>query len=227
MKNYILISLLLTATISCQGYPGKIPSGSWNYTLIVNGSKVGSAKVSSEIKNSNYISTSEMEMNAGDVTNTTRQIVTETLHFKPVKLEIYNKVITEGNVNEVNTVAEFSGKKITLNTGQSKSIITIKKQFVLGGNYLMNELIKKRFKKGTVLKAYIYEPTIEIDVPILSIIKVIGRESISINGKVKSLIHIGYSVENMKNIDIYIDDEGIQQKMVVTMLNNRLELVIK
>jgi hypothetical protein len=89
----------------------------------------------------------------------------------------------------------------------------------------MNELIKSGFRNGTVVRHHVYEPSVDIEEPVLIIVKVIGWERVELRGKKKKLLHIGYSIENLKNIDVYIDDRGITLKTVITMLNNRLELV--
>ncbi len=91
----------------------------------------------------------------------------------------------------------------------------------------MKELIKNEFKPGTVIRNYIFEPTVDTEEPVLVLVKVLGREDVRINGKTRNLIHLGLSIENLKNIDSYIDDDGITQKTVITMLNNRLELVLE
>ena len=125
------------------------------------------------------------------------------------------------------TIAKFTGNRVDLNAAATLSTITIDKPFILEGNYFMNELIKHGFKEGTILKNYVYEPSVDVEEPMLVMVKVFGRENVSINGKNKKLIHLGFSIENMKNIDMYMDDEGVTHKTTIVMLNNKLELVLK
>ena len=61
-----------------------------------------------------------MEMDAGYIQNTSRQIITETLDFKPVKLELYNKTIQNGQMSEMKTIATFTGNRVDLDTGEAK-----------------------------------------------------------------------------------------------------------
>ncbi len=225
-KLLLFTAILMVSAGACGRGASGIPTGTWKYTLLVNGAPIGKAVTSNKIIGSRYVSTMDMEMDAGYIKNTSRQIITETLDFKPVKLELYNKTIQNGQESEVKTVAVFKGNAVDLDTGEAKSTFTIDKPFILEGNYFMKELIKNEFRKGTVIRNYIYEPSVDTEEPVLVLVKVLGREDVRIKGKTRSLIHLGFSIENLKNIDSYIDDDGITQKTVITMLNNRLELVL-
>ncbi|OHD68565.1 MAG: hypothetical protein A2W19_12295 [Spirochaetes bacterium RBG_16_49_21] len=228
MKKLILSLIILTLALSyCQTRLTTIPTGTWKYKLLVNGAAIGTATISNAVAGNNYVSTLDMEIDAGHIKNSTRQIVTETRDFKPVRLEVYNRMAQNGRVNEIKTIAAFKGSAVELDTGDSKSTITIDKPFMLEGNYFMQELIKAEFKEGTVIKGYVYEPSVDIETPVLILVKVIGREEVSIGGKMMNLLHLGYSIENLKNIDAYIDDRGITQKTVIVMLNNKLELILE
>jgi hypothetical protein len=226
-KLALLLLLVVIPAASCRNRIDAIPTGTWKYRLLVNGADIGSAVIINELKNGMYISTTEMEMDAGYIKNSTRQIVTETTDFKPVKLEVYNVTEQNGQKNEMNTVANFNGNRVDLDTAATRSTVTIDRPFILEGNYFMHELIKCRFKEGTVLKNYIFEPSVDVEEPVLVMIKVLGREKVSVSGTKKNLIHVGYSIENLKNIDMYIDDDGITQKTSIVMLNNKLELILK
>ncbi|HOT44426.1 MAG TPA: hypothetical protein PLM53_02415 [Spirochaetota bacterium] len=226
-KMLVFTAILLVSAGACRKGAGEIPSGTWNYRLMVNGAPIGRAVVTNRIVNNTWVSTTDMEMDAGYIKNTSRQVITETLDFKPVKMETHNRTIQNGQVSEVKTIATFTGNTVALETGEGKSTITVTKPFILEGNYFMNELIRNEFKPGTIIRNHIYEPSVDTEEPVLVLVKVLGREDVSINGKTKNLIHLGFSIENLKNIDSYIDNDGITQKTVITMLNNRLELVLE
>lgn len=228
MKKILIVSLLIILSASaCRSRSSGPPTGTWKYRLLVNGAPIGSAVSTNSLSGGKYVSTVEMEMDAGYVKNSTRQVVTETTDFKPLKLEVYNKTVQNGQENELKTIAVFKGARVDLDTGDAKSTITISKPFILEGNYFMKELMKSGFKAGTVVRHHVYEPTVDIEEPVLMIIRVIGTEEVTINGATKSLIHLGYAIENMKNIDAYVDSDGITHKMIITMLNNRLEMILK
>lgn len=226
-KLVLLLLLVLLPAASCQKEVDSIPTGTWNYRLLVNGADIGSAVITNEVKGGNYVSTTEMEMNAGYVRNNTRQIITETMDFKPVRLEVYNTTEQNGQKSEMITIAKFSGNRVDLNAAATQSTITIDRPFILEGNYFMQELIRHKFKEGTILKNYVYEPSVDVEEPMLVMVKVFGRENVNINGKSRKLIHLGFSIENMKNIDMYMDDSGVTLKTTIVMLNNKLELVLK
>ncbi len=226
-KSILSLIILILSLGSCRTAPSAIPTGTWRYRLLVNGAAIGRAVVSNKIDGKNYISTMDMEMDAGYVRNSMRQVVTETLDFRPVRLETYSKTTQHGKVNEIKTTATFEGNTVKLDTGDSKTTITTDKPFVLEGNYFMQRLIDAGFKPGTVIKGYVYEPSVDIEAPVLILVKVIGSEKVKVGGKTMSLLHLGYSIENLKNIDAYIDDEGVTQKTVIVMLNNRLELILE
>lgn len=227
MKHLLsAIALTTLVCLTCAATPGAIPTGTWKYRLLVNGAPIGSAVITTTLTDGTYVTVTDMTMEAGIVKNRVRQVVTEGVDFRPLKLEIYNTTETDGKKTEMNTVASFQGKTVKLETGGTAATITITRPFVLEGNFHLHELIKHRFKKGTVIQSYIYEPTIEAEEPVLVMVKVMGRASVPVGGKTRELIHLGYSIENMKNIDFYIDESGVTQKAVIVMLNNRMELEI-
>jgi len=207
--------------------PSSIPTGTWNYRLLVNGAAIGKATVSNKKEGSRYILSVEMEIEAGTVKNRTRQTIIETTDFRPVSLEIYQYTSQDGQITEMTTKAEYDGTIIRLDAGGTKSDVRIEKPFVFEGNFFMHSLIEKGFAPGTVVQHYIYEPAVDIEEPTMVLVKVVGKERISVNGRARELIHLGYAIENLKNIDEWIDERGISVKTVITMLNNRLELILE
>ncbi len=112
MKQCIACGLILIATAgTCRKGAVEIPTGTWKYRLLVNGAAIGRAVVTNRIVSNNWVSSMDMEMEAGTIKNTSHQVITETLDFKPVKLELYNKTIQNDQVNEIKTIATFTGNK--------------------------------------------------------------------------------------------------------------------
>jgi len=226
LRSLIFISIIIAA-ISCSSKPAQIPEGTWNYDLLVNGVKAGRAVSSNTMTGDNYVIKSEMYLNMGSIENRSIQIVTETKDFKPVKLEVLNSVTdTSGIANQdINKIVTFKGSEVTLKTGDYESRFTIKDPFVLDGNYFFSELLKNNFKEGVIIKSHIYEPSVEIDTPILVIVEVKGMESILVGKKTMKLLHIKQRVEKFKSMDIYLNENGVTEKIVIKMLNNVFELV--
>lgn len=227
MKKILTVILFISAALSCKHTPSAIPLGSWDYNILVNGTKTGTALIKTTFDGNNYESKTFMEIKAGNITNTTEQILVETAEFKPVKLEIKNRIIHDNIIEKIDTMAEFKGNQITLLTDGNKKTFIIEKPFVLDGNLYMRELMKANFKKGTTFTLSIYEPTIEVDEPIQVKIAVIGRKKIDINGTTKELIHIVQFIAGIKSVDFFIDETGITYKAVIVMLNNKLELILQ
>jgi hypothetical protein len=168
-----------------------------------------------------------MFIKIGAIENKSVQIVTETKNFKPVKLEIYN-TIKDSSINsiqEINKTASFNGENVTLKSGDYVSNFTIKGTFVLDGNFFFSELLKINFKTGHIIRANIYEPSVEIDTPILVLVESKGFEEVQVGKKKMKLLHIKHRVEKLKSSDIYLNEKGITEKIVIKMLNNVFELV--
>lgn len=226
LRSLIFICIIIAAA-SCSSKPAQIPEGTWNYDLLVNGVKAGRAVSSNTLIDGNYVVKSEMYLNMGSIENRSVQTVTETKDFKPVKLEVLNTVTdTSGVANQdINKTATFKGNEITLKAGDYESRFTIKEPFVLDGNYFFSELLKNNFKDGTVIKTHIYEPSVEIDTPILVIVEVKGMATVEVGKKSMKLLHIRQRVEKFKSMDIYMNEQGVTEKIVIKMLNNVFELV--
>lgn len=228
MKLTTFISALaIIITASCSSTPVQIPEGTWNYDLLVNGVKAGRAVFSNTSSGDNFILKSEMYLNMGTIENKSVQIITETKQFKPVKLEVYNTVTdTSGTgTQEINKTAVFNGGEVTLKTGDYESKFKLKEPFVLDGNFFFNELLKNKFKTGIIIKGYIYEPSVEIDTPILVLVETKGIETVQVGNKSLKLLHIKQRVEKLKSMDMYLNENGVTEKIVIKMLNNIFELV--
>ena len=221
-----IIPLFLLFSLLCRNNPESVPLGTWNYTLLMNGVEIGRAVMSNRISDNNYVSTTEMEINSGGFRNFSKQIITETMNFIPVKAESHNKTVN-GGVHEASVIAEFSGNEVAVERNGIKIRITLKKPFFLDGGFFLSELVKKKFAVGAEIKTFIYEPSMEIEEPIPVRVKVLGRSGVTVNGKNRSLLHVIESMENHKFVDSYLDDKGVPQKITIAMLNSRIELVIQ
>lgn len=229
MKLRIHLFWLFTIIIGmCQctyTIPKSIPTGEWTYTLFVNDVPVGTAKASNCIVDKQYIIRSELRMEVGDVTNIARQTIVETLDFKPVRYESHNSIISSGETQEIDTVATFDGRKVTLTADNSSASLTLPRDFMLDGNYFFSQLIEGKFKEGLTLTSNIYDPTIEQESLIPVTITVIGIERIDVGGESRRLIHLTESIGNVKSIDLYLDERGIMIKTVIRMLNTAIVLI--
>lgn len=227
MKKISLTVLCLILLLSCRSTPESVPEGTWKYDLIVNGVKAGSAVTVIDEKENLYITRNEMYLKIGTMENKTVQTVTETRDFKPVSLEIHNTIkdSSSGLNHEMSKTAVFEGNRVTLKSDGFESVIDITGPFILDGNYFFKELVKSGFKKGTRIEARIYEPSVEIDNTILVIVDVAGREKIEVGSVEMDLIHVKQRVEQLKIVDIYLNDEGVMEKSVIKMLNNIFELI--
>jgi hypothetical protein len=213
------------ATAGCFNAPGGIPSGTWNYALLINGNRVGSAVISSRTEGANYVTSTELTMKAGSITNISKQIITETKEFVPVKLESYNRIVTGERAQEINTVATFNGRKVELASGGEKSVIETDRDFRLEGHYILSRLIQGGFRKGMTVESWIYEPSIDPEAPVLIKARVAGRENVSIGGKDHAAIRVVEYIAKFKSFDMFLDGSGALLKADLTMLNMNIQLV--
>jgi hypothetical protein len=228
MKNSIKIFFLffLFFPSGCKAQPESFAQGEWQYTLFINGISVGTAKISNKTIDNNYISISEYSVKLADTTTVTKDTVTETTDFRPVKLENFVKIIKAGKAQETNIISVFNGKNVELTYNNKKYNYIINRDFIIDGNFFMFQVIKSKFKPGFEVVNYVYNPGVELETPIKASTKVIGPENININGKEIKLIHIVQSIENIKdNVDLYVDEKCVLQKGIIHMLNLKIELV--
>ena len=222
MKSKILLLLIAAGITACTQAPKSIPEGRWNYDLLVNNVKAGKAIFSNHISDDNYIVKTEMYLNIGAIENKSVSIVTETKNFKPVKLEEYNTITdrSNGEVHEINTTAIFEGANVILQSGDKKSVFKIEEDFILDGNYFIAKLIENQFKEGSIAEARIYEPLVEIDSAILSSARVKGYSRVNVRNRSMKLLHLKLKIENLRSMDMYLNEQGIAEKIVLNMLNN-------
>lgn len=210
---------------ACAKSPSALPAGSWNYALYLNGNRVGTAVISNLRDKGQHVTITEMTMKAGEVISVSKQIITETENFTPVKYETYNKIIKGSMVQNIDTVAEFFGKKVKLTAGTSTQEIELARDFKLEGNYFISKLIESGFKKDMKVEAYIYEPAIDPEMPILMKAYVLGRETVKIGDKTHQAFHVIEYIEKFKSFDMYLDEQGVLLKAELTMLNMQIQLI--
>ncbi|TAL38729.1 MAG: hypothetical protein EPN93_04465 [Spirochaetes bacterium] len=219
------VLVLLGPAPGCGKTPDRIPLGTWKYKMHTRGVFIGEAVVTNKREGDRYIISSDLTMGLADVKNTTRHIMTETLDFKPLKYESYNKIDTGSAVQNVDTVAVFKGREIELREGANRAVITLPGDFILDGNYFLAKLIEGGFRKDLEISAQVYDPSIERDRSISMTARSMGRETVEVNGRSMRLIHVSQTIDAVKFSDSYIDEEGVAVLVVVEMLNNRIELV--
>jgi hypothetical protein len=221
----LFIMVLLGPAPGCGKTPDTIPLGTWKYRIHTRGVFIGEALITNKKDGDRYVISSELTMGLADVKNTTRHIMTETLDFRPLKYESYNKIVTESAAQNIDTVAVFKGREIDLREGANRATITLPGDFILDGNYFLSRLIEGGFKKDLEVSAQVYDPSIERDRSISMTARSMGRETVEVNGKSMRLIHISQTIDAVKFSDSYIDEAGVAVLVVVEMLNNRIELV--
>ncbi|MCL2025434.1 MAG: hypothetical protein FWG92_01360 [Leptospirales bacterium] len=229
MKYSLYIIPILFVIVGCKTFepPKSMPTGTWNYKLFMNGSEMGHASVTSAETSNLYISTLIMSIKAGDTQSTTKEIVTETKDFVPVKFETYNQVILNGQTQNIDTVAIFNGKEITVKNQDHIARIIIDKPFVLPGNYLTKVLLDKGFEKNTSVTVEIYSPLLELEDTVTVKQIVVGTANVEINGIRENLLHLKQIMADFQESDVYLDSNGVLRKIRILMLNNLIEMVIE
>ncbi len=229
IKKFLFLSLTAAAVLAGCGprIPDRITPYSCEYTLFVNGTEAGSAVNSLETTDSMFINTERLEMGSGDRKYITEYQIRETLDFKPVFMKSENFMEISGEKQKFSTSAEFKGRNAVLNADGKIKKIQLSTDFFISGNYFMQELIRQGFKKGSHVEGRIYEPSMSQDETVRFSVAVLGTKTVMINGMPENLIHLKEIIEDFKDIDLYLGDNGIVRKMKVLMLNNRIEMVIK
>jgi hypothetical protein len=228
MKRYLYAAAaVLYITLPALTAPQETEGGRWEYLVFLNGVRIGTSTVASGIDNGNFVSTSDMTLSMGTVATSMKQVVTETRSFEPVKCEVYQTVKNGEQVSSMDTVAEFSGSSVTVRTAGMVQTHRIEGPFKLDGNYFYSELSKKGFAKGTSIQARIYHPSIESASAFSVTCTVLGRETVQVRGKSRSLHHVAFFMESVKQADYYINDDGVAEKISQQFMNNAIELVLK
>lgn len=224
-----VLVIVIGAAACCATRPGSlptaVPTGEWRYALTINGTPAGSSRYSNAIVGPHYRSIVEITMTLGDAVNTSRSEITETLDHVPVRLETSTTVVKNGAKHVSATTATFAGRTVTLTTDGKTSKYTLSRDFILEGNYIVAKLIEGRFRPGLAIETAIYDPGYELDMPIPVRVAVVGEARMRIGATEKRLIHITESIENVKNIDVYLDEHGVMEKTVIQMMNMTLELI--
>lgn len=222
-----LVIIVLGLSACDNKIPDRVPTGEWKYKLLINGSPAGSSRYSNRVVGDTYVSTVDFTMSMAGTETVSRSVITESLRFEPIRLESKNTLIKDGSKHNTDTVVVFAGRKATVAINGVKSSYVIPGDFILEGNYIVAKLIEGKFKEGFEITASIYDPNIELDVPVPIRVKVIGHERVKVGRETRRLMHITESIENVKNIDVYLDENGGMVKTVIQMMNMTIEMVLE
>ncbi len=225
LTRAIIITLILSVCACSPQAPIQIPVGTWEYDLLVNGVEMGTATISNSITDNHYIYRFDLIM--GNGTTQSQDTIIETLECKPVRLEKHTYIKQAGTEQKLDITAECNGKTITLKENNTKSTITLDQEYVLDGNYFLYMLIKNNFKKGVQIEHNVYDPSIERESTIPVTITLIGTETISVNSVLHKAWKIEQSIGKIKNIIVYLDENGVVLKSSIKMLNLKLDIIRK
>jgi len=221
----ILITMFISVCACSAHAPGTIPVGTWQYDLLVNGVEMGKATIQNTIEDNQYIYRFDLTM--GNGTTQSQDTIVETLDCKPVKLEKHTYIKQTNTEQKLDIIAQCNGRTITLTENTMKSIITLDQDYVLDGNYFLYMLIQNKFKKGLQITHNVYDPSIEREAVIPVTIKLTGTETISVNSVLYKAWKIEQSIGKIKNIIVYLDENGVVLKSSIKMLNMQLEIIRK
>ncbi|GAB4220202.1 MAG: hypothetical protein Kow00102_06510 [Spirochaetota bacterium] len=225
LASTIIVFTLLTVCACSAQAPSSIPTGTWQYDLLVNGVEMGKATISNSIVDNQYMYRFDLTMGNG-ITRSQDTIV-ETLECKPVKLEKHTYIKQATAQQKLDIIAQCNGRTITLIENNMKSIITLDQDYVLDGNYFLYMLIQNKFKKGLQITHNVYDPSIEREAVIPVTIKLTGTETISVNSVLYKAWKIEQSIGKIKNIIVYLDQNGVVLKSSIKMLNMQLDIIRK
>ncbi|MBN1532581.1 MAG: hypothetical protein JXA20_07965 [Spirochaetes bacterium] len=227
MQRHLFAAIVLCLALPVPAASRETGEGRWEYLVYLNGVRIGTSIVTSAVTGDRCVSTSDMVLAMGTVVTTMKQVVTETKSFEPVRCEVYQSVKNGADVTAMNTVAEFTGNTVTVRAGGMVQTHRIDGPFMLDGNYFYAQLSKKNFAAGTAVQARIYHPSIETSAAFSVTCTVLGRETVRVKERSRSLHHVAFFMESVKQADYYINDEGVAERIVQRFMNNTIELVLK
>lgn len=219
----LLVAPLLI--ISCgTTLPKTIPTGTWNYTVRVNDTEVGKAVMSNTLQNDEYTSNTRITMGNALMTHTITHTVVEKTDFTPVRLETHEITTQDGREIRSDLVATFDRQTVTIKHGDHTARVTLKEDFVLDGNYFTHKMIQNNFREGFTARAQVYDPAIELQQTIPVKTEVMGEETIMAGVKPVTTIHLRQSIGKMQSINTYIDKTGMPVKIIMEMMNMKMEI---
>ncbi len=221
------LSLLVVPLLMiCCGItmPKTIPTGTNSYTVRVNGTEVGKAVMSNTLQNDEYTYTSRITMGNALMKHTITHVIVEKTDFTPVRLETHEITTQDGREIRSDLVATFDGQTVTIKDGDHTARVTLKEDFVLDGNYFTHKLIQNNFREGFTASARVYDPSIELQQTIPVTFEVIGEETIMTGMKPAATIHLRQRIDRVQAIDTYIDETGTAVKVIMEMMNMKMEI---
>ncbi len=221
----VIVTLLIHLCACSAQVPSTIPSGTWEYDLLINGVAMGKARIENSIQDNHYVYRFDLTM--GNGITQSRDIIIETLDCKPIKLEKHTYITQATSQQKLDIIAQCNGRTVTLLENNVQSTITLDQDYVLDGNYFLYMLIHNKFKKGLQITHNVYDPSIEREAVIPVTITLAGTETISVNSVLHKAWKIEQSIGKIKNIIVYLDGNGVVLKSTIKMLNMQLDIIRK
>jgi hypothetical protein len=227
ISTFLLIILSILYILQCTNKKKDENIGEWKYKIFINGNNAGIAIVKISTNGDNYIHELEMETTTGDIKNTSRKKLVETKDYKPVSLEIINKIISNNDIQEIKTIVNAKEDGVDVISDNNRFFVPIERPFIFDGLYHTAELKKIRFKKGDLIKSRIFDPQIENESSVILNTAVSGKKKFTIRDKEIELFHVLQFINNLKAIEMYMDSRGTIYKSKTTMLNYTMEMILE
>ena len=222
----ILILLSMLFIFQCSGKKTE-NTGEWKYKIFINGNHAGTALVKISLNGNNYKHELEMETITGNLKNTVKRTLVETKDYKPVSLEILNKIISSNDIHEIKTSAYAKDDGVEVIFDNKKNFIPIETPFMFDGLYSTAELKKMRFKKGGLIRSRIYDPQIDIESSVILNTAVSEKKKFTFRGKEIELYHVLQYINSHKTTELHMDPSGTIYKSRTTMLNYTMEMILE
>jgi len=205
--------LILSASIACVDLSAQSNrfycTGLFNYDVLIDGQKMGSARIKRERRQGNYQTSSEIAFKMEGITSITKETVVENTDFTPVSYETDASFVSDKFVSRLKLRSWYADDYLYLNDGRTLTKFRAGGPFNYSTNKMMSTILSLPKVEGASASCSIFDPAVEMKKTLPAKCQHVGNVTVSYKGRIIEAYRILADYGPLKKVEMTVDKSGV------------------
>jgi len=184
-------------------------TGSFNYDVLIEGQKLGSAQIKRERRQGNYQTSSEIAFKMEGITSITKETIVEKTDFSPVSYETDASFVSDKFVSRLKLRSWFADDYLYLNDGRTLTKFRAGGPFHYSTNKMLAMILSLPKVEGASASCSIFDPAVEIKKTLPAKCQHVGNVTVNYKGKIIEAYRILADYGPLKKVEMTVDKNGV------------------
>ena len=224
---FCFVVLFSCATKQNEPIAKKLPLGTLNYKVFINGAVAGKCVVSSKKDGNIFVTETRNKISLSGIQMDIIEITKELENFDPIETS-FTSILKKGSLKSKTSIsAKCNGGIIYINTDGVIEKYTPNEKFYFSTSVITQSLISNKFKKSSSAKAKIYSPYLNPKKLINVKTEIVDEKTKKIDGKKVHLFETLMTIDGSAKETIFIDLNAIPNIIEMSIMNLKMEMVLQ